>query len=106
MLAKIEAYDRSRDPQLSIRGPGLGKIPGGELVKISPTKVPRLIGKKGYMIKMIGNLTHCDIRVGQNGLVVLDGPPEGVAQGGEGGAADRTGGAHGRPDTEGRGFPD
>lgn len=80
MLAKIEAFDRSRDPQLSIRGPGLGLIPGGELVKISPTKVPRLIGKKGYMIKMIGNLTHCDIRVGQNGLVVLEGPPEGVVR--------------------------
>jgi exosome complex component RRP4 len=78
LLAKIEAYDRSRDPQLSIRGPGFGKIPQGELVRISPTKVPRLIGKKGYMIKMIGNLTHCDIRVGQNGLVVLAGPTEGV----------------------------
>ena len=78
MLAKIEAFDRSRDPQLSIRGPGLGLVPGGELVKISPTKVPRLIGKKGYMIKMIGNLTHCDIKVGQNGLVILDGPSEGV----------------------------
>jgi exosome complex component RRP4 len=78
LLAKIEAYDRSRDPQLSIRGPGFGKIPYGELVRISPTKVPRLIGKKGYMIKMIGNLTHCDIRVGQNGLVVLTGPPDGV----------------------------
>jgi exosome complex component RRP4 len=80
MLAKIEAFDRSRDPQLSIRGPGLGLIPGGELVKISPTKVPRMIGKKGYMVKMIGNLTHCDISVGQNGLVVLVGPPEGVVR--------------------------
>jgi exosome complex component RRP4 len=80
MLAKIEAFDRSRDPQLSIRGPGLGLVPGGELVKISPTKVPRLIGKKGYMVKMIGNLTHCDMSVGQNGLVILVGPPEGVVR--------------------------
>jgi exosome complex component RRP4 len=80
LLAKIEAYDRSRDPQLSIRGPGLGKIERGEMVQISPIKVPRLIGKKGYMIKMIGNLTHCDIMVGQNGRVVLAGPPEGVSK--------------------------
>lgn len=80
ILAKIEAYDRSRDPQISIRGPGFGKVPRGELVSISPTKVPRLIGKKGYMIKMIGNLTGCDIKVGQNGLVVLAGPPEGVVK--------------------------
>jgi exosome complex component RRP4 len=78
MLARIDSYDRSRDPQLSVRGPGLGKIPRGEIVSISPTKVPRLIGRKGYMIKMISNETNCDMKVGQNGLVVLAGPPDGV----------------------------
>jgi exosome complex component RRP4 len=80
LLAKIEAFDRSRDPQLSIRGPGLGKIPRGDLVKISPMKVPRLIGRKGYMINMIAELTNCEIKVGQNGIVVLDGPADGVAK--------------------------
>jgi exosome complex component RRP4 len=78
MLAKIEAFDRTRDPQLSIRGPGLGKIPQGEIVKITPMKVPRLIGKKGYMINMIAETSSCEIKVGQNGVVVIDGPPEGV----------------------------
>jgi exosome complex component RRP4 len=80
MLAKIEAFDRTRDPQLSIRGPGLGKIPQGEIVKITPMKVPRLIGRKGYMITMIAELTSCEIKVGQNGVVVVDGTPEGVAK--------------------------
>lgn len=78
ILARIDSYDRSRDPQLSVRGPGLGKIPRGEIVRISPTKVPRLIGRKGYMIKMISNQTDSDLKVGQNGLVVIAGPPEGV----------------------------
>jgi exosome complex component RRP4 len=78
MLAKIEAFDRTRDPQLSIRGPGLGKIPQGEIVKITPMKVPRLIGRKGYMINMIAELTSCEIKVGQNGVIVIDGPAEGV----------------------------
>ena len=78
MLAKIEAFDRTRDPQLSIRGPGLGKIPQGEIVKITPMKVPRLIGRKGYMINMIAELTSCEIKVGQNGVIVVDGTPEGV----------------------------
>lgn len=78
LLAKIEAFDRSRDPQLSVRGPGLGKIPRGEIIKISPIKVPRLIGRKGYMINMISTQTQCDLEVGQNGLVVVSGPPEGV----------------------------
>jgi len=80
ILARIDSFDRSRDPQLSVRGPGLGKIPRGEIVRISPTKVPRLIGRKGYMIKMISNETNCDVKVGQNGIVVLAGPPEGVVR--------------------------
>ena len=28
-------FERSRDPQLSIRGPGLGKIPRGEIIDIA-----------------------------------------------------------------------
>jgi len=76
--ARIESFERSRDPQLSIRGPGLGKIPKGEIVKISPTKVPRLIGRRGYMVNMISSQTGCDLKVGQNGLVVIVGPPEGI----------------------------
>ena len=78
LLCKIEAFDRSRDPQISIRGPGLGKVPKGEIVKISPTKVPRLIGRKGYMVNMISAQTGCELKVGQNGLVVVSGPPEGI----------------------------
>jgi len=78
LLCKIEAFDRSRDPQISIRGPGLGKVPEGEIVKISPTKVARLIGRKGYMVNMISAQTGCELMVGQNGLVVVSGPPEGI----------------------------
>ncbi|MDA4126685.1 MAG: exosome complex RNA-binding protein Rrp4 [Thaumarchaeota archaeon] len=78
--ARIESYERSRDPQLSIRGHGYGKIESGEIIKISPTKVPRLIGRRGAMINMISEKTGCDIRVGQNGVVVVNGPPEGLVK--------------------------
>ena len=73
---RIESFDRSRDPQLSIRGHGFGKIPNGEIVKISPTKVPRLIGRRGAMINMISERTQCDVKVGQNGVIVVTGQPE------------------------------
>lgn len=76
--ARIESYERSRDPQLSIRGHGYGKIESGEIIKISPTKVPRLIGRRGAMINMISEKTGSDIRVGQNGVVVVNGTPEGI----------------------------
>jgi exosome complex component RRP4 len=78
--ARIESYERSRDPQLSIRGHGYGKIDSGEIVKISPTKVPRLIGRRGAMINLISEKTGCDIRVGQNGVVVVNGTPEGIVK--------------------------
>lgn len=78
--ARIESFERSRDPQLSIRGHGYGKIESGEIIKISPTKVPRLIGRRGAMINMISEKTGCDIRVGQNGVVVVNGSPEGIVK--------------------------
>ena len=78
--ARIESFERSRDPQLSIRGQGYGKIESGEIVKISPTKVPRIIGRRGAMINLINERTGCDIKVGQNGVVVVDGSPEGIVK--------------------------
>lgn len=78
--ARIESYERSRDPQLSIRGEGYGKVESGEIAKISPTKVPRLIGRRGAMINLLSERTGCDIRVGQNGVVVVNGPPEGIVK--------------------------
>jgi exosome complex component RRP4 len=78
--ARIETFDRSRDPQLSIRGEGYGKIPEGEIIKMSPTKVPRLIGRRGSMINLISERTGCDVQVGQNGVIVVVGPPEGIVK--------------------------
>ena len=78
--ARIESFDRSRDPQLSIRGEGYGKIPEGEIIKMSPTRVPRLIGRRGSMINLISERTGCDVQVGQNGVVVVVGPPDGIVR--------------------------
>jgi len=71
VYARIANSDRMREPLLSIMGENLGKIDSGELVKISPTKIPRLIGKHGSMIQTIEAATNATITVGQNGLVVL-----------------------------------
>ncbi len=73
IIAKIVSYDRTRDPLLSVREPGLGKITRGQIIKITPTKIPRIIGRKGSMISMIKNETGCHILLGQNGLVHISG---------------------------------
>src|ERR671927_51145 len=79
IAARIIAFDRTRDPMLTIQDKDLGKIPRGELLKISPTRVPRLIGKRGSMIQTIEQATQTRILIGQNGIVVVTGrTPEGV----------------------------
>ncbi len=78
IAANVVAFDRTRDPLLSISGPNLGRIPRGHVVRISPTKVPRLIGKKGSMIKSIESGTNCRMLIGQNGVVVIVGSTDNV----------------------------
>lgn len=73
VVAKIVAYDRTHDPQLSVNEPGLGKITRGQILKITPTKIPRVIGKKGSMISMIKQETGCHIILGHNGLILITG---------------------------------
>jgi len=73
IIAKVAAYDRTRDPLLTLREPGLGKIMRGQLVEITTTKIPRVIGRKGSMVSMIKRETGCQITIGQNGLVLISG---------------------------------
>ncbi|MFB0501666.1 MAG: exosome complex RNA-binding protein Rrp4 [Candidatus Bathyarchaeia archaeon] len=73
VMAKIVAYDRTRAPLLSIREPDLGKVERGQIVEITPTKIPRVIGRKGSMVTMLKQETNCQITVGQNGVILVSG---------------------------------
>lgn len=56
---------------LSVKQRGFGRLEGGQLVKVNPNKVPRIIGKEGSMINLIINATDCDVVVAHNGVVWL-----------------------------------
>ena len=71
VAARIANFDRTRDPLVTISDRDLGKIDSGDLVQISPSKVPRLIGKRGTMIQAIEMATNAAITIGQNGWVVV-----------------------------------
>lgn len=71
VAARIANFDRTRDPLVTIADRDLGKIDSGDLIKISPSKVPRLIGKRGTMIQTIEGATEAVITIGQNGWVVV-----------------------------------
>lgn len=71
VAVRIANFDRTRDPLVTISDRDLGKIDAGELVEISPSKIPRLIGKRGSMIQAIEAATGAVIIIGQNGWVVV-----------------------------------
>jgi exosome complex component RRP4 len=79
ILAFVLSVDEIKRIQLTMQDRDARKLAGGMLMEISPTKVPRVIGKQGSMITMIKDLTHTRIYVGQNGRIWIDGPEDAAA---------------------------
>jgi exosome complex component RRP4 len=73
VIAKVVAFDRTRDPQLTIKEQGLGKVERGRIVQVTSTKIPRVIGRKGSMINLLTKETNTRITVGQNGVILVSG---------------------------------
>ena len=73
IVAKIASFDRYHDPQLTVGEPGLGKITRGQILNITPTKIPRVIGRQGSMINNIKKATNCQIILGKNGVILVTG---------------------------------
>jgi len=73
VLAKVDNVSESLVAGLTMKDRGLYKLNDGKLIEISPTKVPRVIGKKGTMIQMLKDMTGCRIVVGQNGRIWISG---------------------------------
>ena len=78
LLAKILMVDETKRVQVTMKEPGLRKLQGGQIIDITHSKVPRVIGKGGSMIQMIKSYTNCRIFVGQNGRIWLDGEVEDI----------------------------
>lgn len=69
IAAQIVNVTKSNAIDLSMKGPGLHKLKGGRVIFVTPSKVPRIIGKQASMINLIKEKTGCKITVGQNGWV-------------------------------------
>ena len=79
IFAEITSVSKIKSIQLSMKDRRCRKLRGGRLIKVTPTKVPRIIGRKGSMVEMIKEMTGTQIVVGQNGLVWIKGDNEDVA---------------------------
>ena len=73
ILCEVLSVDEMKKVQVTMNGPQLRKLPQGQIIEISPSKVPRVIGRSGSMIKTIVSYTRCRLFVGQNGRIWIDG---------------------------------
>ncbi|MFC2143411.1 exosome complex RNA-binding protein Rrp4 [Candidatus Aenigmatarchaeota archaeon] len=79
IFAEVSSVSKTKVVQLSMKDHRCRKLRGGRLIKVTPAKVPRIIGRKGSMVEMVKELTDTQIVVGQNGLVWVKGENEDVA---------------------------
>lgn len=76
VVTKIANVTSQKLVDVTMRGPGLRKLRGGRIIEVNTHKVPRIIGKEGSMVTMIKQATDCQIIVGQNGWIWINGEPE------------------------------
>ena len=78
LMAKVLQVDQEKKLQITLKDWNLYKIKGGQIIEVEPSKVPRIIGKKGSMISLLKKYTKCRIFVGQNGRIWIDGDDDGM----------------------------
>ena len=78
IMAKVLQVDQEKKLQITLKDRNLYKIKGGQIIEVEPSKVPRIIGKKGSMIALLKKYTKCRIFVGQNGRIWIDGDNDGM----------------------------
>ena len=73
VAAKIWSV-KTKGIDIVLNGKGLGKLEGGFIFRIIPSRVPRVIGREGSMVNLIKERTGCSVTVGQNGWIWIKGP--------------------------------
>ncbi|GAB4310285.1 MAG: exosome complex RNA-binding protein Rrp4 [Promethearchaeota archaeon] len=73
VAAKIISFSRTSEPDLTTIGKGLGRLNGGIVITVPAPKVPRIIGRRGSMIKLLKDEIGCTISVAQNGRIWIRG---------------------------------
>ena len=77
IYSKVLNVSKAKRVQLTMDDHRTRKLIGGRFLKITPSKVPRVIGKAGSMIELVKEKTKCQIIVGQNGIIWIKGEKEG-----------------------------
>ena len=76
ILARVTDVDAMYNIELTMNDKGLKVLQNGRIISICPTKMSRVIGRAGSMIRTIKNETGCGMFVGQNGMIWVNGSEE------------------------------
>jgi len=73
LYINVSVATKSRFINVSMKSNVCKKLYGGIVISLIPSRVQRVIGRQGSMIKLITQKTGCHIIVGQNGLIWING---------------------------------
>jgi exosome complex component RRP4 len=76
VYVKIKEVTKTKGVFTTLKWGGTRVLKDGYLMEISPSKIPRVIGKKDSMINILREESGCDVLAGQNGVVWIKGPFE------------------------------
>jgi len=73
IAAKVLSFDFAHDPLLTVKESKLGKVERGLLVEVLPTRVSRVIGRKGQVADFLRETFDVELLIGRNGRIVIMG---------------------------------
>lgn len=73
IMTLVSDVDVNMKVELTLNDQRLRPVKEGRIIDVTPSKVPRFIGRSGSMIAMLKNETHCNIFIGQNGRIWVTG---------------------------------
>lgn len=73
IMTVVKDVDPIMKVELTLNDQRARHLQEGRIVEVTPSKVPRLIGRNGSMIAMLKSETKCNIFIGQNGRVWITG---------------------------------
>lgn len=78
IMTLVSDVDANMKVELTLNDQRLRPIKDGRIIEVTPSKVPRFIGRSGSMIALLKNETKCNIFIGQNGRIWITGRDNGM----------------------------
>ncbi len=78
IMTLVSDVDANMKVELTMNDQRLRPVKEGRIIEVTPSKVPRFIGRSGSMIAMLKNETKCNIFISQNGRIWITGKENGM----------------------------